>query len=261
LNSRYFLLTFFAVFLTMNVSYAADKININTADVVTLQQLEGIGEKKAQAIVDYRKQHGLFKELNELSKVNGIGKKTLENNKDRLTLTASSISQTKTQQTNTQPDSTAPTKKPAAKKPVQWTSAKNGAIPKDAFQAGHEAKPAQQPLYICRVQAKTGLHLGKVRPAFKACNFGLEGKEQKSHTYEVLLNHTSFKWLSAKKGDIPKGAIEAGKEKQPLSICRATLHGGIHPGKISKGFQGCKIGWGGKETTVFQYEVLTQSAK
>lgn len=52
------------------------KININTADVTTLDQvLEGIGEKKAQAIVEYREKHGPFKSIYDLVHVTGIGGK------------------------------------------------------------------------------------------------------------------------------------------------------------------------------------------
>ncbi len=60
------------------------KININTATVQQLQQLHGIGEKKAQAIVDYRNQHGKFKNIAELADVKGIGPKLLEKNKNLI---------------------------------------------------------------------------------------------------------------------------------------------------------------------------------
>lgn len=52
-------------------------VNINTATVSTLSQLKGIGEKRAQAIIAYRQQHGKFTSLDELAKVPGIGQKRL----------------------------------------------------------------------------------------------------------------------------------------------------------------------------------------
>lgn len=61
-------------------------ININTADVATLMQLQGIGVKKAQQIVAYRKQHGAFTSIEALTNVNGIGEKTLANIRHRLTV-------------------------------------------------------------------------------------------------------------------------------------------------------------------------------
>lgn len=57
------------------------KININKADAQQLaKMLKGVGLKKAQAIVDYRKQYGDFKSINELTAVKGIGKKTVKKN-------------------------------------------------------------------------------------------------------------------------------------------------------------------------------------
>ena len=54
------------------------KVNINTADLKTLQTLEGIGPSLAQRIVDWREQGGVFETAEDLLKINGIGEKTLE---------------------------------------------------------------------------------------------------------------------------------------------------------------------------------------
>lgn len=62
------------------------KIKLNTASVSQLQQLNGVGEKKALAIIEYRQQHGGFKTIDELNNVKGIGPKLLEKNKARLAL-------------------------------------------------------------------------------------------------------------------------------------------------------------------------------
>lgn len=53
-------------------------ININTADVSELTKLPGIGETKASAIVEYRKEAGGFKNVEDLLNVNGIGDSTYE---------------------------------------------------------------------------------------------------------------------------------------------------------------------------------------
>lgn len=64
----------------------ADKVRLNSATVTELQQLSGVGEKKAQAIVDYRQKNGKFKVIDELQNVKGIGPKLLEKNRARLGL-------------------------------------------------------------------------------------------------------------------------------------------------------------------------------
>ena len=53
--------------------------DINTANVTVLQRVKGIGRTKAQAIIDYRNQHGPFQSLDELTQVKGIGAATVEN--------------------------------------------------------------------------------------------------------------------------------------------------------------------------------------
>lgn len=60
---------------------AATPVNINKADAATIAKaLDGVGMAKAQAIVKYRKAHGPFKNVAELTKVKGIGPATLAHN-------------------------------------------------------------------------------------------------------------------------------------------------------------------------------------
>ena len=65
---------------------SGNKIRLNSASADQLQQLSGIGEKKAEAILQYRQQHGKFKTIEELQNIKGIGPKLLQKNKDRLAL-------------------------------------------------------------------------------------------------------------------------------------------------------------------------------
>jgi len=60
----------------------ATPVDINKADAKTIaESLNGIGIKKAEAIVRYRKQYGAFKSQEDLINVKGIGEKTLKKNK------------------------------------------------------------------------------------------------------------------------------------------------------------------------------------
>lgn len=79
---------------------AAEKVNINTADAATIDRvLLNVGPSKAEAIVAHRKANGAFRSLEQLALVKGIGLKTVEKNRDRISL------------------GSAPVRKPAAAKP------------------------------------------------------------------------------------------------------------------------------------------------
>ncbi len=65
----------------------AGQVNINTADAATLaQELNGVGEKKAQQIIEYRNKYGAFKSADDLTKVKGISTKTVEKNRENIVL-------------------------------------------------------------------------------------------------------------------------------------------------------------------------------
>ena len=54
------------------------RINVNTATTKELEKLPGIGPVLARRIVEYRQQHGYFRQLSDLLLVRGIGPKTLQ---------------------------------------------------------------------------------------------------------------------------------------------------------------------------------------
>lgn len=71
---------------TQTTTASGPKVNLNRASLAELQQLSGVGAKKAQAIIDYREQNGGFKRIEDLEHVKGIGPKLLEKNRARLAL-------------------------------------------------------------------------------------------------------------------------------------------------------------------------------
>ena len=62
------------------------KVNINTADSVTLQTIPGIGPSKAARIIEYRESQGRFKKIDDIKNVTGIGDMTFENIKGYITV-------------------------------------------------------------------------------------------------------------------------------------------------------------------------------
>ncbi len=63
------------------------RVDINSANAEEISQmLVGIGPSKAQAIVDYREEFGRFEDVDELINVRGIGLRTVDQNRDRLSL-------------------------------------------------------------------------------------------------------------------------------------------------------------------------------
>jgi competence protein ComEA len=77
----------FLLLVVLSANILATPININTADTQTIAKaLTGIGKKKAHAIIEYRQKNGKFKTIEALSKVKGIGKKTIEKNRVNILL-------------------------------------------------------------------------------------------------------------------------------------------------------------------------------
>ena len=69
------------------IGFSAETININTADKETLMAfIKGVGDKKAEAIIQYREKNGPFKSIDELSNIKGIDVGIIEKNKDSLTI-------------------------------------------------------------------------------------------------------------------------------------------------------------------------------
>ena len=61
-------------------------VNINTATQSELEAVKGLGPAKAKAIIEYREAHGKFKNLDELDKVKGFGKASVDKLKEELTV-------------------------------------------------------------------------------------------------------------------------------------------------------------------------------
>ena len=68
-----------------DVGKAGDSpVNINTASVKQLMKLEGVGQKVAERIVEFRTAHGPFKKAEDVRKVEGVGSGLFDKNRDRI---------------------------------------------------------------------------------------------------------------------------------------------------------------------------------
>ena len=65
--------------------FAAEEVDINTADKEALMTLSGVGESFAEKIINYREQNGAFETVQELTQISGIGQSLIEKNKGTLT--------------------------------------------------------------------------------------------------------------------------------------------------------------------------------
>ncbi len=75
------------LFLLMVAGSSVFAVDINTADADTLaEELNGVGQSKAVAIVAYREKNGPFKSVDDLAQVAGIGHTTVEKNRSNVSL-------------------------------------------------------------------------------------------------------------------------------------------------------------------------------
>ena len=78
-----------AAMLLLSPLAFAGQVDINTADAETISaELKGIGLSKAKAIVEYRKKHGPFRSVEDVTLVKGIGERTLERNRKDIKVSA-----------------------------------------------------------------------------------------------------------------------------------------------------------------------------
>ena len=62
------------------------KISLNTASLELLMTLPGIGESKAESIINYREKEGSFEKIEDIMNISGIGESTFEKIKDYITV-------------------------------------------------------------------------------------------------------------------------------------------------------------------------------
>lgn len=79
----------FLIIFTMFMSFLFASININTASKKELMSLDGIGDKKAEAIIEYRT-NNKFKSIEDIKNVKGVGDKLFEKIKTEISVDGAS---------------------------------------------------------------------------------------------------------------------------------------------------------------------------
>ena len=82
----FLVITILTTFVPSLWAQEAETININQASAEEISQLKGIGQKYAERIVQYRDEHGPFESPEDIIKVQGIGEKIFDINKDKITV-------------------------------------------------------------------------------------------------------------------------------------------------------------------------------
>lgn len=143
-----------------------------------------------------------------------------------------------------------------------WVTVTNGQIISAIRASGNSPTNIQKgnetdgtPLYIARVAHEGGVHIGKVRANALEAFIPFGGQELPKGNYQVYVGTGTWVRINAGQ-NIPTNAIQGGSEADgtPLYIARATIDGGIHPGK-ARGTEAF-IPYGGREQVVTSFDVL-----
>ncbi len=134
-----------ALMLTLQLpAYAAEMVDINRADAETMiANWKGIGEKKARAIISYRKKNGPFKSIDDLLNVKGIGEGLIKKNKRYMSVKggvrSTAVATTKKSTKKTKSSKTKDAKKSTGKSTGKSTSKKPAR--KDSSKKSTKKKP------------------------------------------------------------------------------------------------------------------------
>ena len=138
---RKVLLTFIMWFAIYGIAMAA--VNINNATKDELVSLKGVGEKRAQAIIDYRTKNGPFKTVDDLEKVPGIGPGIMKQIKSQISVSGPTTIDKPAATTKTKADDKKTTKTTDATKGDSTKSTKTSTT-KTSDSGKPDTKPAKK---------------------------------------------------------------------------------------------------------------------
>ena len=135
----------------------AEKININTADIILLQDIPRVGAVTAQSIIDHRNANGPFYEIADIKNVSGIGEAKFEKMKDLITVgnvvpPPPAASEAPASATEPIPEPTSSTPMPAPVEPSSESqSPANEPSPPESEQTPEQVEPSPQPVQYANV--------------------------------------------------------------------------------------------------------------
>jgi len=142
---------------------------------------------------------------------------------------------------------------------TSWQWATNGYVPSNAVEGGYEA--SGEKLYYCLGPYNGIYNPGKIRPGFSGCNIAYNGREIPVNTYYVMISLNPALPLTqvySQNGSIPFDALPGARDNggNAMYICSGLVGGGLHPGRIMFGWNGCQVPYGGSEVQAKSYYVL-----
>lgn len=129
---------------------------------------------------------------------------------------------------------------------VRLVTGRDGYVPPGAVRGGFDGEN----LYVCTV----GISIGKLAPSHGKCYVPYGGREIGYNKYQVLVGDR-WEWVPLT-GDLPPGAVSAGRDNETLYVCNAVFAGKWTPGKYAPSHDVCYVPYGGKEIGLRNFNIL-----
>ncbi|KAK6624468.1 hypothetical protein RUM44_011327 [Polyplax serrata] len=142
------------------------------------------------------------------------------------------------------------------KREAYWEKASNGAVPANVVPGGTDAETGDV-LLVARAEHEGAVIPGKFVPAHGVAYVCWGGAEHAKQEYEILCG-VEPQWVSAQDGEVPPGALEAGKSEDGEVFYIGRVNDGekLMIGKVQTSHKVCYVPYGGSELAYPNYEVL-----
>ena len=144
-----------------------------------------------------------------------------------------------------------------------WVNAQDGLFPEGAFEAA--VQQDGEPLFVARATIEGAHVIGTLNPKLSFAQLPYGGNGQEMNRYEVLVFNSEsppVEWVAAQNGDLPEGALLAGREAngQSLYVVKASVANQVLIGKLNPSHGKAYVPHNGRELVVTSYEVLVSNS-